>query len=162
MRPSKHVTFMAIAHLLSARSTCIRRGVGCVLVNDFDHIIGTGYNGAPAGAPHCTDTPCLGARLAHGHGLDACASIHAEQNALLQCGNVQDIAAIYTTSFPCSHCFKMLANTSCAQIFYDSEYEAHKHVVMEMNSQLIVPMEFKRLAIGFVHKPTELRPNTGC
>ncbi len=45
--------------MVAQRSTCLRRKVGAVLVKDR-HIIATGYNGAPAGLPHCIDTKrCL-------------------------------------------------------------------------------------------------------
>ena len=49
-RPSKHETFLDIAKTVSEQATCIRRNVGCVLVNSKNHILATGYNGVPAGA----------------------------------------------------------------------------------------------------------------
>jgi dCMP deaminase len=55
---------MLQAHLVATRSTCDRgpelffdkgrHGVGAVIVKDR-MIIGTGYNGSPPGAPHCSD-----------------------------------------------------------------------------------------------------------
>ena len=148
MRPDHHSTFMEIAHVLARRSTCSRRAVGCVLVNDHNHIIGTGYNGSPVGAPHCIANPCSGARSGHGSGLDLCDAIHAEQNALLQCRDVQEIATIYTTSFPCAHCFKMIANTSCCEIYFAEEYPSARGTVLALNQQLTTPMEFYHFAAG--------------
>ncbi|MEE9376623.1 MAG: hypothetical protein V3V33_01130 [Candidatus Lokiarchaeia archaeon] len=52
-RISKDNYFMKIAEVVSMRSTCIKRNVGAVLVKD-NHILSTGYNGAPSGLPHCT------------------------------------------------------------------------------------------------------------
>lgn len=46
--------FCAIAKQVATRSTCDRANVGCVLVRD-QHIVSTGYNGAPAGLPHCDE-----------------------------------------------------------------------------------------------------------
>ncbi|KKM77674.1 hypothetical protein LCGC14_1367660 [marine sediment metagenome] len=46
--------FFKIAELVATRATCPRKSVGSVLVKD-KKIIGTGYNGAKSGEPHCLD-----------------------------------------------------------------------------------------------------------
>jgi dCMP deaminase len=89
------------------------------------HILATGYNGPARGQDHCLDFPCPGANLQSGQGLDLCEAIHAEQNALLQCRDVQQIHTCYTTTSPCTHCVKLLLNTSCEVIFY---YEAYSDI----------------------------------
>lgn len=114
--------FLGTARLLSERATCKRRRVGCVLVNKFNHIIATGYNGVASGQPHCIDEPCKGASFPSGEGLEFCEAIHAEQNALLQCRNVQEISTCYVTHSPCTHCVKMLLNTSCKVIIFSEQY----------------------------------------
>ena len=121
-RPSKHETFLDIAKTVSEQATCIRRNVGCVLVNSKNHILATGYNGVPAGAVHCLDLPCSGAEFPSGEGLNSCEAIHAEQNALLQCKDVYDIDRVYTTLEPCVHCIKLLLNTSAKQIIFGEKY----------------------------------------
>jgi len=123
MRPNKVDYFLNIAKLVSTRATCSRRKVGCVLINEHNHIIATGYNGVGAGMPHCEgDNLCPGAQLSSGSGLDQCQAIHAEQNALLQCRDVQEIKVAFCTTKPCIHCMKMLLNTSCEIIIYDQDY----------------------------------------
>ena len=49
---------MNIAREVSTRSTCDRKFVGAVIVRDKS-ILATGYNGSPAGLPHCTEVGCL-------------------------------------------------------------------------------------------------------
>jgi dCMP deaminase len=71
---------------------------------------------------HCIDTPCPGAHLKSGEGLDICKAIHAEQNALLQCRNVYEIKYVYTTLSPCIHCVKLLLNTSAEGIITFEKY----------------------------------------
>ena len=115
-------TFMNMAHILSDLSTCSRRAVGCILVDSKFRILATGYNGAPHGMNHCTSVPCAGANFPSGTGLDKCEAIHAEQNALLQCKDIDKIHACFTTTQPCAHCTKMLLNTSCEIIFYSEPY----------------------------------------
>lgn len=126
-RPNKNATFLEIAETLSRRSTCARRQVGCVLVNEHHHIVGCGYNGVGANLSHCTDKPCQGAGLASGTGLDKCEAIHAEQNALLQCKDVQSIHTAYITCSPCMHCAKLFLNTGVKEIVFTGAeaYDTH-------------------------------------
>lgn len=122
MRPSREVTFLEMAAVLARRGTCPRRQVGCILTNLRHHIIGSGYNGVAAGLSHCTSSPCPGADMPSGTGLDMCEALHAEANALLQCRNVHEIDTAYVTVSPCVHCTKLLLNTSCLRIVFADEY----------------------------------------
>jgi len=121
-RELKDRAFMHMASNLSRLSTCARRQVGCLLVDSSMRIIGTGYNGVPRGYHHCTEYPCAGARFKVGQGLEVCEAIHAEQNALLTCRNVDDIRTCYSTTSPCMHCVKLLANTGCIEIIFELPY----------------------------------------
>lgn len=121
-RISKDAYFMGVAHIVSLRSTCVRRRVGCVLVDRFNHIMATGHNGVPRNVAHCIDDPCRGANLPSGEGLDKCIAVHAEANALLQCRDIMQIEKAYCTSKPCIHCMKMFMNTAVQQVVYDEDY----------------------------------------
>lgn len=129
-RPSKDEYFSLIAKIVATRSTCSRRAVGCVLINKYNHIIATGYNGVAAGLPHCLDVPCPGAHYPSGEGLDKCEALHAEQNALLQVHNAYEITTAYVTVTPCVTCIKLLMNTSCERIVSLGKY-AHDEVAIE-------------------------------
>lgn len=112
-----------MAKLVAKRATCSRRSVGCVLVDEYDHVLATGYNGVPKGSPHCNEGfPCQGSVSGSGEDLHKCVAIHAEQNALLQCRDVMSIKAAYVTVNPCEHCLKMLLNTSVKYIYFQSWY----------------------------------------
>ena len=123
MRLSKHDYFLELAAVTAKRSTCARRAVGCILVDEKDYIIGTGYNGVPHGAQHCTDTPCIGANNPTGVALDSCYSIHAEQNAIAHCNNVSAIYKAYLTVSPCMSCIKLLIATNCQYIIAYEMYD---------------------------------------
>jgi dCMP deaminase len=113
---------MGVAMVISHRSTCLRRNVGCVLVNGRGHIIAVGYNGVASGEPHCNDGhPCAGFDLPAGQ--DSCEGIHAETNAILQCQNAWDIDTAYVTLSPCKACLKLLLNTSCRRIVFMHEHD---------------------------------------
>ena len=123
MRPDKDTWCLRLAALTAERATCARRAVGCVLINSLGHVLATGYNGPPRGFQHCTtDSPCGGAALPSGTGLEFCEAVHAEQNALLQCKDVEFIDTCYVTTAPCVTCVKLLLNTGCRRIVFHDAY----------------------------------------
>lgn len=132
MRPSRDEWALKLALMTAQRATCCRRRVGCVLLNERGHVLGTGYNGVAAGQPHCNEhdmfdpvgfpNACSGANAPSGQSLDGCQAIHAEQNALLQCRDVYSIHTAYVTTSPCMTCMKLLLNTSCRRIVFVEEY----------------------------------------
>jgi dCMP deaminase len=133
MRPEFDEWAMTLAAHVATRSTCLRRAVGCVLVNQHRYILATGYNGVARNAAHCNEEldgkfpfACAGATAASGTELDACDAIHAEVNALLQCRDINEIVSCYTTVSPCITCVKLLLNTSCQRIVFLTEYP-HRH-----------------------------------
>ncbi|MBN1458926.1 MAG: cytidine/deoxycytidylate deaminase family protein [Armatimonadetes bacterium] len=117
---------MEMAHVIASRSTCLRRRVGAVLVRDR-RILATGYNGAPAGLPHCAEVGCRRAELgiASGQRQELCRGLHAEQNAIIQGAlhgvSVRD-SVLYCTTQPCAICAKMLINAGIKRIVYEGEY----------------------------------------
>ena len=122
MRDPVEVTYMNMARAISKRATCARRQVGCILVDELNHVLATGFNGVATGLVHCIDEPCPGVMEKSGQGLDKCQAIHAEQNALLQCADVMTIHTAYVTTSPCVTCTKLLMNTSCRRIVYGEAY----------------------------------------
>jgi dCMP deaminase len=144
MRPTRHEWAMQLALATANRATCLRRSVGCVLLNERGHVLATGYNGVASGMKHCNEetgrvmhgdepisdqgfTPihsyaCPGARSPSGTNLDGCQAIHAEQNALLQCRDPWVIHSAYVTASPCITCIKLLLNTTCQEIYFVEAY----------------------------------------
>jgi dCMP deaminase len=129
-RPSWDQYFMTITRQVAERSTCLRAKVGAVIVRDRS-ILATGYNGAPAGMPHCTEVGCLiyESRNPDGEIEQNCfRTIHAEINAITQAARngaaIRD-ADIYVTHTPCIHCLKVLINTGIRTVYYGKEYKLH-------------------------------------
>ena len=117
---------MKIAEEVSARSTCLRKRVGAVIVKD-KRILSTGYNGAPRGIRHCLEVGCLRERMGvpSGEKHELCRGLHAEQNAVIQAAlhgvSIAD-STIYTTHQPCSLCAKILINAGVTEIRYLEDY----------------------------------------
>lgn len=110
--------FMEMTKIMALRSSCLSRQVGCIIVDESNHVLSSGFNGPPKGVPHCL----VCQRQIPGQNLDKCMAVHAEQNALLQCPNISRIHTVYVTWSPCITCVKLLMNTSVQRIVYDNEY----------------------------------------
>ena len=117
-RPDFDTWAIDLARHFARRATCPRASVGCVLVRG-KHVIASGYNGAPAGLPHCTEHGCA---MVDGHCTRA---VHAEANAIAQAaryGNAIDGAWAYCTHTPCSTCAKLLLSAGIAGVIIAQDY----------------------------------------
>jgi dCMP deaminase len=117
---------MEMAEVVRKRSTCLRRGVGAVIVRD-NRIMTTGYNGVPVGIEHCDARGCLREELnvPSGERHELCRGLHAEQNAIIQAAYLgQSIAGgtLYCTTQPCVICAKMLINAGIKRIVIREAY----------------------------------------
>lgn len=124
-RISWHEYFMAQAKLIALRATCTRLMVGAVIVRDR-RVIAGGYNGSIAGDEHCIDVGC---KIRDGHCIR---TIHAEQNALMQCakfGVSTDGAELYVTHFPCLNCTKLLIQAGIKHIYYEIPYRVDPYAI---------------------------------
>jgi dCMP deaminase len=118
-RPTWEDTFFDIAWLWSRRATCPRRSVGCVIVDQFNAVVASGYNGAPRGMPHCTDVGCTM------EGKHCVSAIHAEMNALAYAArrgvSVEGCEA-YCTLLPCIQCAQLLLASGVKIVHFDETY----------------------------------------
>src|SRR4030042_4920521 len=126
-RPGWDDYFLDIVGLVAKRATCRRRSVGAALVRDR-RILSTGYNGAPSGLRHCLEIGCLREqnRIPSGERHELCRGLHAEQNAIIPAarhGVGISGASIYTATFPCVICAKMIINAGIERIVYRERYD---------------------------------------
>lgn len=134
---------MKITYLVRERSTCLRRKVGALAVRD-NHILATGYNGVPKGLKHCLDIGCLRQKLniPSGQRHEICRGLHAEQNVIIQAAT-QGInltgADLYTTTYPCVMCCKMLINCGFSHIYYAESYP--DELSQEMFAEAGIPVQ---------------------
>ena len=125
VRPSWDEYFMNIAELAKTRSTCIRRQVGAVLVNDKHQIISTGYNGVPRGVVHCTRETCTKLYENSGEKNELCPAVHAELNAILQAataGISSEGTTLYSTTRPCGNCTMAIINAGIKRVVFIEDY----------------------------------------
>jgi len=130
-RVSKIDTYLNCAEVFAYRSTCLKRKYGAVIVKD-DVVISTGYNGAPRGFEHCSDQgvcPRIEQDMHQGEGYGICRSIHAEENALLNCSRQQTMGAdLYLVSInpkdnsineskPCPLCARLIIQAGINNVY---------------------------------------------
>lgn len=109
-------------------STCAKRQYFAVVLDVSGRVVGTGYNGAPSGATHCTDGGCprLGDQSASGSLYDNCVSNHAEANALMYSDfTARQGGTIVVNGTPCWGCAKLIAGSGLKRLvcLYDPTYE---------------------------------------
>lgn len=115
-RPDRDAVLMQHALLVAQRSTCSRLQVGAIIARN-GRILSSGYNGAPAGMPHC-----------HHDLIDAnpcTVAVHAEANAIAfaaRHGTWVDGADLYTTDSPCLTCAQLIVNAGIATVHYHRPY----------------------------------------
>ena len=142
-RLSQNEHFMKIAEVVSQRSTCIKRKVGAILIKD-SHIISTGYNGAPPGFKHCSEESCVRKNLKSGEKPELCRGVHAEINCIIQAAihgtSIKGSTTLYSTTFPCMSCLKLIINAGINKLVYKEGYNMENEVKEDLlkESQLIV------------------------
>ncbi|KAI1159235.1 cytidine deaminase-like protein [Nemania serpens] len=127
LRPGWDSYFMALASLAARRCNCMKRAVGCVLVDGKRRVISTGYNGTPRGLTNCMDggcPRCNAGDLASGASLATCLCLHAEENALLEAGRerIRDGSVLYCNTCPCLTCSIKIVQVGIREVVYSQGY----------------------------------------
>jgi dCMP deaminase len=133
---ARHDFYMRLAAVVESGAKCLGSHVGAVIVRD-DRVLGSGYNGTPAGYPNCTETErgCRRCALRRdqpdaaisGRLYDICLCVHAEQNAMAtsaRFGVAIDGAVLYTTLQPCFTCLKELMQVRLRGVVFLREWQA--------------------------------------
>lgn len=134
-RPTIDSVMMTSAVIWADRSTCARNHVGVVIAKN-DRMIGSGYNGAPAGMAHCehpvatfqpyrATPPNLDLMATASLDRGCKIAIHAEANALAYAarnGVAVEGATIYTTLSPCYACSQLIIAAGLVRVCFDRSY----------------------------------------
>ena len=129
----KDVYYLGIAESVAMKSSCMRRTYGAIIVKN-DEVIATGYNGSPRGCLNCNELGCIREAFGtkKGDAYNLCASVHAEQNAIISAARRDMIGATiyivgvnviraenmadhdtvkhYADPSPCLLCHRMIVN----------------------------------------------------
>lgn len=132
-RPDKTSYFLKIALAVTARSTCIRRRFGAVIVKG-NTIVGTGYNGTAKGVINCFEVGCIKNErgLPRDDAYEYCPAVHAEENAIINSSRADRIGAKlfiagfdaggkYTKAVPCRRCRRKIINSEIEEVVIMNE-----------------------------------------
>lgn len=145
-RLDKENYYLDIAESVSARSTCLRKRFGAIVVKN-DEIISTGYNGAPRGRKNCSDIgSCIRAELKipRGERYELCRSVHAEANAIISASRQELIGSTMylvgididtndyvKNSSSCSMCKRLVINSGIAEIIIRDDKNSFRKIEIE-------------------------------
>lgn len=130
-RQDKQNYYLDIAQTVLARSTCLRRCYGAIIVKN-DEIIATGYNGAPRSRKNCIDLNFCTRnelKIPSGERYELCRSVHAEANAIISASRSEMLGStLYMTcvnpetgeliahSTSCSMCRRLIINAGIEHV----------------------------------------------
>ena len=140
-RTDKQNYYLNIAETVLARSTCLRRCYGAIIVKN-DEIVATGYNGAPRGRRNCMDLGyCTrdALKVPSGERYELCRSVHAEANAIISAARRDTLGTtlylagrdaktdgLLNEATPCSMCRRLIINAGIEQVIMritETEYQ---------------------------------------
>lgn len=141
-RPGWDEHWINIARVILARSTCLRRKFGAVVVKN-NVLLSTGYNGAPRGVPDCDELgKCYRAEnnIKAGTHYEKCRSVHAEANSIINAAregiNVKD-SVLYlfgedadgnpVEGRPCKMCRRMIINAGIVRVIVGTGTGIYKY-----------------------------------
>jgi deoxycytidylate deaminase len=162
--PTEAEAIMAIAYANSMRSSCLKRKVGAIIVDDNANVFSSGYNEVPPLERPCKNAygDCYrnvakseisglfskeqedlrGKVMTKVKLLEKCRALHAEENAILNIAKfgsagVINNATLYTTTYPCNLCANKIAQVKLKKIVYFEPYpvEEAKKTLSEASIQ---------------------------
>lgn len=114
--------FLNIADAVAKKSKCLKRQVGCVIIDRYNRICSTGFNGRPRNCEEvkiCKRQDVESGTNFHIH----CGEVHSEQNALIF-SNFSEIqgGSIYITCAPCEQCALLIMQSGINNVvFYNDK-----------------------------------------
>lgn len=141
MRPTKDQTWCQVLQVLKLRSTCLRRQTAALIVDPYNRVLSTGYNGVAPGFPHCSGGyPCYPGAVPgsvvsgdSGRETSLCQASHAEMSALVWLADPRMARSLYCTNLPCSTCAKLILQTSIEYVCAIEDYPDHQGLAMLLN-----------------------------
>ncbi|KAI0595920.1 cytidine deaminase-like protein [Biscogniauxia sp. FL1348] len=153
LRPSWDSYFMTLSSLAARRSNCMKRAVGCVLVDARHRVLSTGYNGTPRSLPNCGEGGCPRCNAGEGSGvsLATCLCLHAEENALLEAGRerIRPGSVLYCNTCPCLTCSIKIVQVGISEVVYNQGYSMDGEAAQVFRTAGIKLRQFSPVSLYF-------------
>ncbi|MBE2216936.1 MAG: dCMP deaminase family protein [Ignavibacteria bacterium] len=139
--------FMGIALLSAKRSKDPSTQVGACIVNQYNKIVGIGYNGFPIG---CDDDQLpWGKTSEDSNETKYPYVVHAEANAILNSTKDLHGSRIYVALFPCNECTKLIIQSGVKEIIYLSDKYKDTDSVKASKKMLdLAKVTYRQLDLG--------------
>ncbi len=138
---------MGIALLSAKRSKDPSTQVGACIVNQYNKIVGIGYNGFPIG---CDDDQLpWGKTSEDSNETKYPYVVHAEANAILNSTKDLHGSRIYVALFPCNECTKLIIQSGVKEIIYLSDkYKETDSVKASKKMFDLAKVTYRQLDLG--------------
>jgi dCMP deaminase len=139
--------FMGIALLSAKRSKDPNTQVGACIVNQYNKIVGIGYNGFPIG---CDDDILPWDKTSENiNDTKYPYVVHAEANAILNSTKDLHGARIYVALFPCNECTKLIIQSGIKEIIYLSDkYKDTDSVIASKKMLDLANVAYRELSVS--------------
>lgn len=168
---------MSLASNMALKSSCLKRKVGAVICNKDGRVVATGYNEVPKGQQTCLQKygecyrdkkrneimskleekmKVFNSNWHKAFGtvkvLELCRSLHAEEIAILQTSeSVTGEGTLYTTTFPCFLCAKMIVRSGIKKVVYVEAYPMDEAMDLLIESE-VKPEKFEGVKARVFYK----------
>ena len=138
---------MGIALLSAKRSKDPSTQVGACIVNQYNKIVGIGYNGFPIG---CDDDQLPWGKTSEDTNETKYPYVvHAEANAILNSTKDLHGSRIYVALFPCNECTKLIIQSGVKEIIYLSDkYKETDSVKASRKMFDLAKVTYRQLDLG--------------
>lgn len=123
-------------------SGCLRRQYGAIIISSEGLVVGSGSNKSPKHIENCNDKEnynCIRIQrnIPHGSQYELCASVHAEQNAILMAGSDCSGGVLFLVgqengrlidARPCNICLKLILQSGIEKI-YCLNHDGTYHII---------------------------------
>lgn len=140
----KDIEFLQIAMEWGYCSPCLSRGIGAVLVDKNDIIIGAGNNGWNDKYHGCSNEgkcPRKVKGFKSGEGLEICPAIHAEVNAILSAAKDQAFllgSSLYCwCGCPCKWCAGIIVNAGIKKVYCFDDRSVGSISVIDLGEKIL-------------------------
>ncbi|MCI0450520.1 MAG: dCMP deaminase family protein [Chlorobi bacterium] len=139
--------FMGIALLSAKRSKDPNTQVGACIVNQYNKIVGIGYNGFPIG---CSDDELPWEKSSDKPNETKYPYVvHAEANSILNSTKDLHGSRIYVALFPCNECTKLIIQSGIKEIiFLSDKYKDTDSVKASKKMLDMAGVKYKQLNFG--------------
>lgn len=155
IRPTWDEYFIDVMHAIAKRATCDRGRSGCVIQRD-NHLLATGYVGAPSGLPSCDEVGHFFQQTIDTEGnieKHCIRTVHAEQNAICaaaKLGIAIEGATLYCTMTPCRACAMMIINSGIKKVVIEKHYK-----IKEQEQNTLTMFNYCNIEVEFVSDKVE-------